>query len=56
MNYLNKRIRVIQTGNWKYRGVVCEEDDEFLWLQDEVNGTTVQIRRNNVLVLEVLEQ
>lgn len=54
-NYLHKRVRAVQEGNWRYAGKVTDEDELFLWLHDTKTARTVMLRKDSLLVLEVVE-
>lgn len=55
VSLLGHNVRVVQTGGWRYAGRVVEEKDElFLTIIDDKTQRRVQLRRDSLLVLEVV--
>lgn len=55
MTLQKHKVRVIQEGNWKYQGQVIEENEQHITILDQHTGRKVTLRKDTLLVLEVLE-
>lgn len=50
----NQNVRVVQTGNWKYQGRVIDDNETHITILDNHTGRNVTLRKDTLLVLEVL--
>lgn len=55
MTLKNHVVRVVQTGNWKYQGTVTNDTETHLTIIDDHTGREVTVRKDTLLILEVLE-
>lgn len=55
MKLASKRIRLFQRQGYKFQGLVTDEDENFLWLEDEVKHRPFMIRKDSIDSLEVLD-
>lgn len=52
--YTGKTVRAVQQGGWTYKGRVLDNSEEWL-VVEKLNGQTVELRKDALIVLEVLE-
>lgn len=55
MTLENHTVRVVQAGNWKYQGTVINDTTTHLTILDEKTGREVTVKKETLLILEVLE-
>ena len=55
VDFLHKRVRIIEKNGWKYHGTIIEETEQFYTIHDDKTQREVRINKETVSILEVLE-